>query len=370
MPSNTAAWLPASKAAYLEIKPAPYTSRGENQIVIKNGAVTVNPLDYLKRDMGEMIFSWIKYPFVLGADAADEVVEVGPGITRFKIGDHVVGHAAGMEKEHNTSAECTFQLYTVLQAHMTSAISSKMPYENASVLPLGSSTAACGLFQEDQLGLQYPSLSPKPTGKTLLVWGGSTSVGSNAIQLAVAAGYEVFTTPSPRNFEYVKKLGASKAFDYRSKTVIDDLVRAFEGKTTAGAISIGNGAADACLGVLNHCKGNKFIAMSSYPNPDPLPTRFVPPTFILHYVSWSISTWFKSKVRFIGYKFIWGGTLMNNGVGKAIYEDFLPKALAEGVYIAAPDPLVAGKGLEHLQTALELLKKGVSAKKVVVTLCC
>jgi NADPH:quinone reductase-like Zn-dependent oxidoreductase len=45
---------------------------------------------------------------------------------------------------------------------------------------------------------------PKPTGKTLLVWGGSTSVGSNAIQLGVAAGYEVVTTASPKNFDYVR----------------------------------------------------------------------------------------------------------------------------------------------------------------------
>jgi NADPH:quinone reductase-like Zn-dependent oxidoreductase len=71
------------------------------------------------------------------------------------------------------------------------------------------STAACGLFQEDHLALQRSSALPKPTSKTLLVWGGSTSVGSNAIQLAVAAGYEVFTTASPKNFDYVKKLGAA-----------------------------------------------------------------------------------------------------------------------------------------------------------------
>jgi hypothetical protein len=36
-----------------------------------------------------------------------------------------------------------------------------------------------------------------------------TSVGSNAIQLAVAAGYEVFITTSPKNFDYVKSLGAT-----------------------------------------------------------------------------------------------------------------------------------------------------------------
>jgi NADPH:quinone reductase-like Zn-dependent oxidoreductase len=38
---------------------------------------------------------------------------------------------------------------------------------------------------------------------TEFAYGGSTSDGSNAIQIAVAAGYEVITTSSPRNFDYV-----------------------------------------------------------------------------------------------------------------------------------------------------------------------
>jgi hypothetical protein len=48
--------------------------------------------------------------------------------------------------------------------------------------------------------------------------------------------------------------------------------------------------------------------------------------------------------------------------------DFLPKALAEGIYIAAPDPHVVGKGLEYMQAGFDLQKKGVSAKKMVVSL--
>ena len=59
---------------------------------------------------------------------------------------------------------------------------------------------------------------------------------------------------------------------------------------------------------------------------------------------------------------------MVNEVGKAIYEDFLPTALAQGKYIAAPEPQVVGKGLECVQEAFEISKKGVSAKKVVVSL--
>lgn len=64
------------------------------------------------------------------------------------------------------------------------------------------------------------------TGQTVVVWGGSTSVGSNAVQLAVAAGYEVVTTASPRNFDHVRALGASAVFDYNSSTVVQDIIGA------------------------------------------------------------------------------------------------------------------------------------------------
>lgn len=55
-------------------------------------------------------------------------------------------------------------------------------------------------------------------------------------------------------------------------------------------------------------------------------------------------------------------------VGKAVYEEFLPKALASGEFLAKPDPLVVGHGLDSLQAGFDKQKAGVSAKKVVVTL--
>ena len=67
-------------------------------------------------------------------------------------------------------------------------------------------------------------------------------------------------------------------------------------------------------------------------------------------------------------KFILGSGLADNEVGAAVYADYLPKALAEGKFIAAPEPLVVGKGLESIQKAFEVQMKGVSAKKVVVSL--
>lgn len=69
------------------VKSTPYTPPLENEVVVKNGAVVINLFDYAKMDMGELLF----YPFVLGLDVAGEIVVVGPGITRLKVGDRVVG---------------------------------------------------------------------------------------------------------------------------------------------------------------------------------------------------------------------------------------------------------------------------------------
>jgi len=364
MPTNTAAWIDA-KGAKLVVKPAPYTPPRANEIVVKNHAVAINPIDWIIQVASSVAFRWIKYPFVLGSDLAGEVVEVGTAVTRFNVGDRVLGHAVGTDKDRNTPAEGAFQEYTVLLAHMAAPLPDTMPYESAAVLPLGLSTAACGLFQKDQLALRYPAADPQPTGQTLLVWGGSTSVGSNAIQLAVAAGYAVITTASLRNFDYVKQLGAGQVFDYKSLTVVHDIIAAFRGKTLAGALAIGTGSAEPCADIVHACEGNKFIALAS-----PSVSFASGLTFgtIRKLVSSSVALQVKCRTRHIRTKSIFGSTLKGNEVSTVIYEDFLPAALAEGRYVAAPEPSVVGKGLEYIQAGLELQRAGVSARKVVVSL--
>ena len=372
MPTNQAAWLTARQSK-LEVKSAPYTPPGDHEIVVHNRAVAVNPIDWIKQAGGDFLFSWIKYPFVIGSDVAGEVVEVGKAVSRFRVGDRVLGHAVGMDKKRNRPAEGAFQSYTVLLAHMASPIPDAMSFESAAVLPLGLSTAACGLFQKDQLALQHPSMTPKPAGKTLLVWGGSTSVGSNAIQLAAAAGYEVITTASPANFDYVRKLGASRVFDYHGPSVVQDVIAAFEGKTIAGALAIGSGSAMACLDVVGACKGDKFVSMATFPISF---ARIAGGKSVLLQLlpqfpgmfAFNASMFLKSRARGIGTKFIFGTTLMDNEVSRIIYGDFLPQAMAQGRYVAAPDPQIVGSGLGDVQAGLDAQRKGVSAKKVVITL--
>lgn len=354
-----------------EIKSAPYTSPKPKEVVVRARAVAINPLDSFVQAMGSLIFTWINYPFICGADVAGEVVEIGSQVKRFKVGNRVTGHAVGASKSSSTPTESAFQHYVVLREHLASPIPDDLTFEKATVLPLGLSTAACGLYMKDYLALQYPtSPAAKPNGETLLVWGGSTSVGSNAIQLAVASGYEVFTTASPRNFEYVKSLGASKAFDYNSPSVIEDITAALKGKTIAGTYSIGHGAVEKCLEIVSKCEGNKFIAMANQPgSPTSAPkgvSGFAGMAF--NYLSAQAAFAFRAKAKRVKTKFVFGSDLMENEVGPMVWVDFLPKALAAGQYARAPEPLVAGSGLESIQDALNMQAKGVSAKKVVVSL--
>ena len=102
------------------------------------------------------------------------------------------------------------------------------------MLPLAISTAASGLYQKEFLGLPYPTAEPKPSGKTILVWGGSSSVGGTVIQLAVASGLEVVSTASEKNFALVKALGAKHVLDYSTETVVDDIVSLLKGREFVG----------------------------------------------------------------------------------------------------------------------------------------
>ncbi len=369
---NTALWINAKRGPFT-VGPAPYTPAAADEIVVRCRAVAVNPVDRLQQTLGDLFTPWTRYPFVVGSDVAGEVVEVGRAVTRFRVGDRVVGYAAGSDKGRNRAAEGAFQHYAVLLAHMTSPLPDTVSFEAGSVIPLGVSTAACGLFQKDFLALNAPTAAPSPTGKTLLIWGGSTSVGSNAIQLAVAAGYEVVTTASPRNFDYVKRLGAREAFDYRSKTVVADIVSAMHGREIAGALAIGPDSASACIDVVAACKGDRFVSIASAPTSwDNVPARrgrffhLVPA--LARMIVATIALNQKARRGGVRTKMIWGSALIANEVGPMIFEAFLPTALAEGRFVAAPGPTVVGAGLAQIPVALERQRQGVSASKLVVTL--
>jgi NADPH:quinone reductase-like Zn-dependent oxidoreductase len=367
-PTNSAAYLTAPKARPLQVASAPYCSPKHGEITLRNRAIAINPIDRMKQEKGNFIYGWLKYPALLGIDLAGEVVEVGEGVTRFGVGDRVLGFANGVDKARNKHAECAFQLYTVLPENLVSRIPDAMSFEQAAAIPLGAATAAAGLYEKDQLALPYPSLSPNPMGKSLIIWGGSTSVGCNAIQLAVASGFEIITTSSPRNFGLCKSLGASYTFDYNSKTVVPDMIAALEGRTLHGAMVIGKGGAEACLAVMSKVKcDKKFASMVSYPLPSPQPERFEVLQSVAYFISWNVRWWVASRLRGVGSKFVFGSSMAYNDISRALFQRYLPDAIVKGKFVAAPESQVIGHGLERVQDAFDA-QKSVSARKIVVTL--
>lgn len=86
-------------------------------------------------------------------------------------------------------------------------------------------------------------------------------MGSCAIQLAVASGATVITTASPSNFDYCKKLGASKCFDYHDDDVEDQIVKALKDVTGLGAFhAVGaDGAVQACGRILARTNGKAIL---------------------------------------------------------------------------------------------------------------
>lgn len=160
--------------------PEPHPGPGEVRIAVR--AAGVNASDWKKRQglLDQEL------PQTLGYEAAGIVDELGEGVTDVAAGDRVFGlSAAGGAQAERTVLSCYAPLPPTLG------------FAEAAALPSTIETAARAL---DQLHVG--------SGDTLLVNGASGSVGSAAVQLAVARGARVIGTGSPATHDVLRSLGA------------------------------------------------------------------------------------------------------------------------------------------------------------------
>lgn len=226
---SNAAWLDGV-GQQLRVGPIQIRKPSQGEVLIKNHAVALNPVDVKMQTSGMLVQSW---PTILGSDLAGEVVEVGDGVIAVKPGTRVLAHATGLltGKPENSC----FQDYTIVQAESLCPIPDHVPFEDAAVIPMAFSTAVGGLYPKEYLALPLPGPQPEKLGKTLLVWSGSSSVGSAVIQLAAASGLDVVATASPKNFDYCKSLGARDVLDYGSKNIVAELIERLQDVKLVGA---------------------------------------------------------------------------------------------------------------------------------------
>ena len=170
----------------LEIVDLPDPHPGPGQVRIAVRAAGVNPSDWKKRE-GLMD---PELPQTMGYEAAGVVDELGEAVADVAVGDRVFGLSA----EGAAQAElAVLSFYAPIPPSLT--------FAGAAALPAAVETATRAL---DQLGVGAGA----GRGSTLLINGASGSVGSAAVQLALARGVRVIGTASPANHDYLRTLGA------------------------------------------------------------------------------------------------------------------------------------------------------------------
>jgi NADPH2:quinone reductase len=177
-------------------KPAPTAS----QVLIKVGAVAVNPIDTYLRNGANY---WeLPRPFIIGCDVAGTIEAIGPQVKRFKVGDRVWGSNQGLMGRQGTFAE-----YCAADEHWLYPTPAPITDEEAAACALVGITAHLGLFREAKLEV----------GETIFVNGGTGGVGSMVVQMAKIAGARVLATAgSVEKVSALKKLGADIAVNYKT----------------------------------------------------------------------------------------------------------------------------------------------------------
>ena len=207
------------KAAYIEqtgppeniiFGDLPTPKPSAQQVLVKVGAVAVNPVDtYIRAGTFELD---LPKPFIVGCDLAGVVERVGKEVTRFAKGDRVWGTNQGLLGRQGTFAE-----YAAVDQCWLYNTPENVDDQQAAAVSLVGITAHLGTFRE--AGLK--------TGETLFVNGGSGGVGSCVIQMAKAIGARVIATAgSKEKVGACRRLGADLAINYKASGV-DEAIRRF-----------------------------------------------------------------------------------------------------------------------------------------------
>src|ERR1700761_5020787 len=78
----------------LRVEDIPVPKPGPGEILVRNQAAGVNPVDYKIRDGKYPAVKEDKLPYVLGRDVSGVVVQCGPSVSEFKIGDALIAMPA------------------------------------------------------------------------------------------------------------------------------------------------------------------------------------------------------------------------------------------------------------------------------------
>lgn len=180
----------------MRLSQAPLPKPPKGEVLVKVEAAGVNRPDVAQR---QGIYPPPKDASpILGLEIAGEVVALGEGVTEFKLGDRVCALANGGG----------YAQYCTVPTGQALPFPRGYDAVKAAALPETFFTVWANLFQ----------MAGLTEGESVLIHGGTSGIGTTAIQLAKAFGAEVYATAgSAEKCEACVKLGARRAINYREE---------------------------------------------------------------------------------------------------------------------------------------------------------
>jgi NADPH:quinone reductase-like Zn-dependent oxidoreductase len=158
----------------------------------------VNGIDWKVREGFVREAFPLRLPAVLGIELAGTVEAVGPGASRFRVGDRVMGPLGGLGAYAEFVAVDEAKMVRTPQG---------LDDIHAAGIPVAAVAAWHSLYHA----------GPIAAGQRVLIHGAAGGLGGYAVQFAKRAGAEVFATASTAHIDYVRSLGADHVIDYRAE---------------------------------------------------------------------------------------------------------------------------------------------------------
>lgn len=231
------------KTRALRLADLPRPELRDGEVLVEVHAAGVNLLDAKIRNGEFKPILPYRLPLVLGHDVAGVVVQVGPQVRQFKIGDEVYARADDFRIG-------TFAEFVPVRESSLAPKPRGLSMVEAASIPLVGLTAWQALVEQG--GLRR--------GQKVFIQAGSGGVGSFAIQLAKHLGASVATTAGAASAQAMRTLGADLAIDYRTQD-FETLLRGYD----LVLHSQDSKALEKSLRVLK--PGGKLISISGPPDP-------------------------------------------------------------------------------------------------------
>jgi NADPH:quinone reductase-like Zn-dependent oxidoreductase len=202
-------------AAAAEVSDSPKPEAGPGQVLVGVRAAGVNALDWKIREGLVRDAFPLQLPTVLGIEVAGVVEAVGPGASRWRVGDRVMGPLGGLG---------AYADHVAVDEAKLARTPERLGDVEAAAIPV----AALAAWQSLHLA------GPIRSGARVLVHGAAGGLGGFAVQFAKRAGAFVAGTAAAADLDHVRSLGADLAIDYQARRFEEavgdiDLVLAYVG---------------------------------------------------------------------------------------------------------------------------------------------